>query len=319
MMLMVVLLNALFASTFTFGKIALTHTTPFFFIGISMLIGGLLLLGYQFFMHRHKLTIRREDWRYVLQVSFFSIFISYGLQFWGLQYLPSFKACFLYNFGPFTSYLFAYFLFGEKMVPKKWIGMLLGFVGLLPVLLSTSPAEQAHQWSYFISWPEIAIIASAAAYAYGWFIIGILVHDKEYSALTVNGYSMVIGGVLALLTASWAEGPFMIKEYLPFSMALSAIILIEYIICNNLYAALLARFSETFLSFTTFLIPIFGAFYGWLFLTEAITWHFFASLFIVAIAIWLFYRAEMEENPTHTHLEHFTTFEAEPWDDQFLD
>lgn len=299
-MILIILLNALLASTFTLGKVVLDYTKPLFFVGASMTIGGLLLLGYQLIVHPRKLKVARQDWSTLLQISLFTIALSYGLQFWGMQFMPSFKACFLYNFGPFTSYILAYFLFNEKMIAKKWIGLIVGFCGLIPILISSSPGEQSLSTLFFISIPEVAVLSSAAVYAYGWFLIRILVHERHYSSLTVNGYSMLIGGLMTLISVPVLEGPIVIHDMYPFFSLLGSTIIIEYLICNNLYAQLLDEYSETFLSFATFLIPIFGALYGAILLSENVTWHFFVSLAIVAVAIWLFYKAEMETNPTHT-------------------
>lgn len=299
-MILIVLVNALFASTFTFAKFMLYYTKPLFFAGSSLCLGGVVLLLYQLMFAPDKLKVARKDIPLFLGVSFFTIYISYGLQFWGLQYMPSFKACFLYNFGPFTSYLIAYFLFNEKMILKKWIGLIIGFVGLIPILISSSPSEKGLSTLLFISLPEVAMIVSAAMYAYGWFLIRRLVHERHYSTLTVNGYSMLLGGALLLSNVPFVEGGVHIKEHIPFFGLLLTITTVEYLICNNLYTLLLNRYSETFMSFSSFLIPVFGALYGFIFLHEVITWHFFVSLGIIAVAIWLFYKAELETNPTHT-------------------
>jgi drug/metabolite transporter (DMT)-like permease len=106
---------------------------------------------------------------------------------------------------------------------------------------------------------------------------------------------MLLGGLAMLVMVPVLEGPIVIKHMTPFILLVCGVVLTELIICNNLYAWLLERHSETFLSFTTFTIPIFGAIYSALFLRETITWHFFLSGFILAGAIWLFYSAEHEE------------------------
>lgn len=294
-MYLVVLLNALFATTFVVAKIVLSYTKPIFLVGVSMAIGGLLQLVYMGIKNPKKCVIAMRDVGLFAQVSIFSIVFSYGLQFWGMQYMPVFKSCFLYNFGPFASYLIAAFLFKEKMKLKKWLGLLVGFIGIIPILISTSPAEQGQSIGMLISLPEIAVIASVVCYSYGWFIIRILVHDRHYSPLLVNGIAMFLGGIVTLISVPLIEGPIVIHEMLPFFYLLSGMILVEFLICNNLYAYLLDKYSETFVSFSTFSIPLFGALYSWFFLSEHITWHFFVSSLIVAAAIALFYSAEHED------------------------
>ncbi len=294
-MYLVVLLNALFASTFVMVKVVLQYTKPLFLVGMGMTIGGILLLSYMLLKNPKKCVIAIKDVGMFAQVSIFSIVLSYGMQFWGMQYMPVFKSCFLYNFGPFASYLIAAFIFKEKMKLKKWLGLIVGFIGLIPILLSTSPAEQGLSLGLLISLPELAVIASVICYSYGWFIIRILVHDKHYSPLLVNGIAMFLGGIATLISVPILEGPIVIHELLPFVYLLCGMIFVEFLICNNLYAYLLDKYSETFVSFSTFSIPLFGALYSWVLLNENITWHFFVSTLIVAAAIALFYSAEHED------------------------
>ena len=284
-MFVLIMLNALLASTFTLGKVVLDYTKPIFFVGISMFLGGCILCVYQLVKAPARLKIASGDMSEFLQVSIFSIFLSYSLYFWGLNYLPSFKACLFYNLGPVASYLIGYFVFQESMMIKKWIGLMVGLLGMLPMLFFAMPAKQPLCSLCSVSLPELAVIASVAMYSYGWFIVRRLVHVKQYSPLTVNGVSMITGGLLSLASVPLVEGTVEIKAFPPFFFLLAATILIEYIICNHLYAILLRRYSETFLSFSSYLIPFFGALYGWFFLDESITSHFFLRCFILSIPL----------------------------------
>ncbi len=299
-MVLVLILNAMLGSMFVLGKYVLSFTTPIFFVGTSMTLGGFLLLLMQYFRNRKSIKILREDVLDVIEISFFMVAFSYGLQFWGMQYLPAFKVCFLYNFGPISSYLIAWLFFKQRMQIQKWLGLIVGFIGLIPILLSTTEGESVSISLGFLSMPEIAIISSAIAYAYSWFLIKDMVYNKGYQSATVNGYSMFIGGLFMLGILPYIEGIPVIADLEVFVIGLLGTVLIEYMICNNLYAWLLHHYSETFISFSTFLVPLFGAFYSWMFLKETITWHFFLSFFIVSFAMWLFYAAEMKENPTHS-------------------
>ena len=77
---------------------------------------------------------------------------------------------------------------------------------------------------------------------------------------------MFIGGVMALITAYFTEGPQEMGDPGAFLSLLILVILISNIICHNLYAHLLRKYSATFLAFAGFLGPLFSAFYGWIFL-----------------------------------------------------
>jgi drug/metabolite transporter (DMT)-like permease len=61
-----------------------------------------------------------------------------------------------------------------------------------------------------------------------------------------------------------------------------------------MYGWHLRKYSFTLLSFAGFLCPVFGAFFGWIFLSEPITWHHFVSLCLIASGLFLFYRDELK-------------------------
>lgn len=66
------------------------------------------------------------------------------------------------------------------------------------------------------------------------------------------------------------------------------------VIDNALYGILIRRYSITFLTFASFLTPLFGVIYGIMFMGEHISWtHVFAFGFIF-LGLYLFYRDELK-------------------------
>jgi drug/metabolite transporter (DMT)-like permease len=63
-----------------------------------------------------------------------------------------------------------------------------------------------------------------------------------------------------------------------------------------MYASLLKKYTATFMSFAGFIAPLFTALYGWAFLGEIITWHFYASSAIVFVGLFLFYKDELNKD-----------------------
>jgi drug/metabolite transporter (DMT)-like permease len=200
---------------------------------------------------------------------------------------------FLFNCAPFISSLYSYFFFKERMTRRQWAGLGIGFLGMIPLLLTTTRAESSFGELFFMSWPEVATILSVFSYSYGWIIMRTLVREKNYSPMMVNGISMSIGGFLALITAFIFEGFFPVTALLPFFGLLSFIIIISNIICHNLYGYLLRKYSTTFLAFTSFLGSPFAALYGFVLKSESITWHYYVSSCIVFIGLLLFYKDEI--------------------------
>jgi len=296
-MTLIILLYALFASSFSMGKILLRYTEPIFLTGSRMFIAGLILLAYQYFWPTAYFRFKKKHWKLYAQITLFGIYFNYILRFWALNYLPSSKTSFFYNFAPLISALYSYMIFNERLTKRQWIGLSIGFIGMIPLLMGTSPGEQKSGEWFFISLPEIAVLCSVALHSYSWIIVRKLVREKSYSPMMVNGLCMTFGGLLALVTSPFVEGIFPVTNVSSFFGWLILVILISNIICHNLYAHLLKQYTVTFLSFAGFLSPIFASLYGWAFLQEKITWNLYVSGAIVLIGLYLFYRDEREAIP----------------------
>jgi len=109
---------------------------------------------------------------------------------------------------------------------------------------------------------------------------------------------MTGGGILALLLSLATEGFLGLKvtsgeQLIMLSGYCMALVIIANIIGYNLYGYLLTRYSATFLSFAGFMTPLFAALLGWLFLGEQVTWHFFATISMVILGLYLFYERKL--------------------------
>jgi len=291
-MALILLLYALFASSFAMGKVLLNYTTPVFLVGSRMFLGGIILLTYQYFSPNQRFYFKKKHIWLFIQIVLFGIYFNYLLRFWALNSLDSFKTCFIYNLSPFMSSIYSYYFFKEKITKRQMIGLIIGFIGLIPILLTTSSTEQALGEVAFISLPELSVIVSVALHAYSWIVMRKLVRDKSYSPTMVNGLTMTAGGLLALITSVFSGSFLQVTNIIPFSGWLLIVVIISNIICYNIYGNLLKKYSATFLSFAGFLSPLFAALFGWGLLGEKITWHFFASSFLVFIGLYLYYKEE---------------------------
>lgn len=297
-MLYTFLLYALFASVFTVAKTGLEYASPFFLLGSRMLLAGVLLIGYQVFIKKEPMVFRKGIWSRVLMLAFFNIYLTNACEFWGLQYLSSFKTCFIYSLSPFVSALFCYYMFADTMSLKKWAGLLVGFAGFLPILLTQTSTEDLSGGFFFFSWAELAVIVAAVSSVYGWILLKQLVKEDGLSFLTANGLSMLIGGALALghslMVEKWDPVP--VTQFMPYFECTVLLIVISNMICYNLYGWLLKRYSPVFLSFAGFTTPLFSALFGWFFLGEVVTWPFYVSFVIVLSGLVLFDQEELKQS-----------------------
>lgn len=292
------LLYALFASVFIIAKTGLNAVQPLFLVSTRMSLAGLLLLSYQLFVKKERLSFTNKTWKYLILLSVFNIYLTNIFEFWGLRYLTTFKTCFIYSLSPFLSALFSYFLFSEKLTSKKWVGLTVGFVGFMPILMSQTSSEEQVGQLFFFSWAELTVVMAAICSVYGWIVLKQLVNEYQVPPLTANGISMFIGGSLALVHSFIVEEwkPFPIIKYSTFFECTILLILISNLICYNLYGMLLKRYSATFMSFAGFTTPLFTALFGWLLLNETVTWPFYLSFIMVLIGLLIFDQEELKRS-----------------------
>lgn len=295
MIALIVFLQALFAIIFPLGKMALGYAGPFFLVGLRMIIAGIVLLIYQFFADRKHFVFYKKDFLRLILLALFNIYITNSFEFWGLQYLDSAKACFIYNLTPFIDALISYFMFHEKMTLKKLIGLSIGFLGFIPIVYYQGGAETNIPHIGWFSYAEIAVTIAACTMAIGWIIMRTFSRNPNYSIITVNALSMVLGGSMSMihsgLVENWDPAPY--SAFVPM-IALTLIIgFLQNIVCYNLYAWLLRRYSSTLISFIGFTGPLFAALFGWILLGEVVTWHFYFAGIIVSVGLTMYYQEEL--------------------------
>ncbi|MCL6756529.1 MAG: DMT family transporter [Candidatus Rhabdochlamydia oedothoracis] len=295
----VALMYVAWSSVFSLGKLALEHSPPLFLTAFRMLFAAVLILSFLLITKRSSLKLSLKQFASVLLLAFFSIYLTNTLEFWGLQYLSAAKTCFIYSLSPFFAALFSYIHFNEKMNPRKWIGLSIGFIGFIPVLLTQTGSEELLNAFSFFSWPTLAIIGAALSSVYGWVLLRLMVKEQEITPLVANGTSMLFGGLFALIHSYLIEpgAPFPISplHLTSFIKRVMLITVISNLICYNLYGMFLKKYTATFMSFVGLLSPIFASLNAWLFLGETPSWIIVVSTSIVSTGLWIVYRVELKQ------------------------
>ena len=230
--------------------------------------------------------------------------IPYCSRAWALQYIPTTKAALLFNLLPFFTALFAYFFAREKLTLLKFCGLLIGFLGMIPVLITGTNAEDSLGTFGFLSWPELAIIVAVSSLSYSLIIMQQLVKHRGCPPYLANATCMFLGGLCALalslsVETQWIKGSASLK---PFAILLGLQILISNIICSNLQAHLLKHYSSTFMAFASFLSPLCAAIYGSVLFNEKFTWHYLISFIIVIIGLAIYYYDDIYKQRNKTNV-----------------
>ncbi len=312
-MILLFIMHALFALTFPLTKLALANCQPLFFTAIRMIIGGVILVFYQYLKYNKSIfkDLVKNSLKYInyiIVLAIFNVFIVNATETWALKYISSANACFIYSITPFISAILSYFLLTERITKKKFLGMAIGTTGFIFMLYSENPSNFKNLSP--VSWPELAMIVASFATSYGWIAMRQLIKklklnssdqkctNQQYSddiILFSNSSSMIIGGIISLLFSLILEDKTkLININKDFILSTMSIILVSNIICYNLYAYLLKRYSATLISFVGFIEPIFAAIYGYILLGEVITTQFVIACIIIIIGLYIFYSEDLK-------------------------
>lgn len=291
--LLIFIMYGFFSLSFVIGKATLNYASPFFLTAMRFLFAGIVLLIFSSAFGHNRFHCNKRMWWKIFLIALFNVFLTNGLEFWGLRYMSAFKTCFIYSMSPFIAALLSYLFLHEKMTRIKWVGISIGFIGFIPILFNTK--ESSLEAFSSISWPEIALIAAATATVIGWISMRSLLFTSDCSFLFANALSMIGGGILSLATSLiWEDWhPVQVIEWWPFIQGTLVIAIITNFISYNLYALLLKRFSATFMSFCGFSSPIMTALFGWIFLRERVSLVFLVAALFVFIGLFLFSKDEL--------------------------
>ncbi|MBF8263391.1 MAG: conserved putative rane protein [Parachlamydiales bacterium] len=295
----VILMFAMWSSIFPLAKLTLEHCPPLFLTAVRMLLAGLILLGFLAFRNRKAFQITPRQFFSLSLYALLSMYLTNAFEFWSVMHLSAAKTCFLYSLSPFFTAFFSYLHFGEKMNKRKWLGMSIGFLGIIPVLAIQTGSEDLIGGIFFLSWPELAMMGAALCSVYGWVLLRLLVKDSAISPSMANGTGMLIGGIFALthslIIDPWHPTPVAAGNFSAFAQGTLLMTFISNIVCYNIYGFMLKRFTATFLSFMGLLSPVFASLMSWLFIGEMPSPVIFASTAIVGSGLWLIYSAELKQ------------------------
>ncbi len=293
-MLYVIIIYALLASTFLSNKLLLARIPPLYLSSLSTLIGGLVLLGYRSFRRTGPLV---PDKKYLIRIFPIALCITYGatlLRFYALSQLASYKVSFFSVLDPCITALLAYSVMSEKITRVQLIGIALATLGSLPLLLNSSSSQSQADMRLTISMlPLAAALLMVIVNRSGWLIAQSTLRKYSINPLDMTTLMLLMGGTGLFLTAACVE-KFPFAELAFYEYALLAYgALISNVICSSAYAFFLKRYSITFLALAELITPLCAALYGWLFVHEAITWHFFCAIFLAAVGLSLFSKPKL--------------------------
>jgi drug/metabolite transporter (DMT)-like permease len=256
------LLVLIWSSTWVAIKIGLEDSPPLLGAGVRFALAGLVLLAVAAVQGRRL----RTDWVLATVLAVAPFAFAYGLVYWGEQYVPSGLAAVLFGILPlYTALLGSVLLHDEPLRAALLVGVMIGIGGLALAFLESVELGSADR---------AALGATALALAPLGAAVGSIAQKRraaELDAVVLNGWAMLLGGVLlfaaSAVSESWGE----------FAWTAESVGSIAYLavfgsaIAFVTLTVLLREISALATSFLAMLLPFGALIFGALLYDESIT------------------------------------------------
>lgn len=277
--LWVLLLAAIWGPSFLFIKVAVQDIPPFTLVMGRVGLASLVLYLFLRWQGGDLPPLGRV-WGHFAFMGLFANALPFVLFSWGELYVDSALASILNGTTPIFTVVLVHFLVAdERMTPLKLVGTLLGFGGLIllvmPSLLAGVQAE------------TLGLLAMAlAAVCYAITII--------YARQKMRGMPPLVAPTAQLMMAALFMLPLSFLVDKPYTLALPGwqawggflgLSLLGTAVAFVVYYRALEKMSATELSMVTYIIPIFGIALGVIILGETLSWNTYLGFAFILLGV----------------------------------
>ena len=270
-----VVLCALWGFSFVALKVALRHVDPIFLGSIRYWVPGLLLVGFCAVTGRPARpaagALRGIALLGLVNTGLLTLFLNLGQR----EISAALGSILLYTYPLMAAVVSPIFL-GEQIDRWKILGIATGFAGILLVAGlggHSSPAGVAY------------VLLAAASWAFGTVIFKKVIPGGD--VFTVTAWQLLFGAAFLSILSAAVEGiphaQFTTQVWLAFLwMSIPGMA-----VAGTLWYWLLERGEAAVASAYMFMTPVFGVFFGWVVLSEHVTWTQLGGGVLVAASIYL--------------------------------
>ncbi len=277
--ILLVLLGAIWGSSFFNIKIAAQSFEPYTLALIRVFFAALFLLVFSFF-YKIRINAFSNDWKIYALVGLCNIAIPFSLIAVGINKVESYLASILMSTTPLTGSILAHiFTKNEKITFFKSIGIILGFTGVLLLFFDKLILNESN---YFFA---LIILVGSTFYSIAGIII--LKKLKDDSNLNVTTSTMIWALIFLFPLSFIFEDPINSTPTLVSMLSLVYLGSVATGFAWWLRFKILIKNGLVFQTQVAYLIPIFGILFGVLILKEQITWKVLVSLIIIMSSIYI--------------------------------
>jgi drug/metabolite transporter (DMT)-like permease len=199
--LLALLVNFLWSTSFVIIKIGLAEIPPLTFAGLRYTIAFICLLPFAFTKNNSTIIkiLNKGDWFKLILLGFLFYAFTQGTQFVGLSLLPAVTVSLWLNFTPLVVAVLAIFLINEYPTILQWFGVVLFIVGIFTYFF---PVDLSQNQVTGLIVMTIGVLANS-----GSAVLGRSINRKaKINPLVVTIISMSIGSVILLISGIVFQG-----------------------------------------------------------------------------------------------------------------
>ena len=272
------LLGALWGSSFGAIKIALYGVSPLTVMSVRIILAGVALL---------VLTLIRstpfprgfQNWKKIFWMALFGVLIPFFLVPWGQQKIDSSLAAIIMSINPFFALILGhYFSEDENFNKRQFFAMLLGFSGVF--LVFNENADFSTNGNF---WGQGAVILAGIGYTISGVIAARL---RGISADSVSASVFIVASLIALPLWLIYDSPWNLQLEQDSIFALTHLGLVSTGIAFLMRYYVILRAGAVFFSYVAFLIPMFGIFFGVIFLDETVSVNTMVAVVLILLGVY---------------------------------
>jgi len=286
----------IWGSTYLFIKIGLTELPPFSLAGMRFTAAGIIIIFIHLLIGK-KWNLTKNMIRNSVFAGFLFLTYGNGGVSWAMQYVDSSFAALIISAQPLILLILLWLLERKPILPKSWVGVALGFLGIYLLVTQNELVSTSSQWI------GVAVIISCL-FAWGYGSIFISKAELPPSYFLNSGIQMLSGGISMLIIGQiFGEDIPLLSSISPgVWSSLAFLIFFGSILAFTSFNFLLKHVSPEKVSTSTYVNPVIAMILGWLVLDELITFQSVAAAIILLMGVYFinfnkYRRIGIEETP----------------------
>lgn len=257
-------------------KVALTEVSPWLFRSLC-LGGGAAVLFAVLRSSGLRLAVPRAEWPRLALLAIFNITSWNILVAYGVAMIPSGRAAIIAYTMPVLAVPLSVWLLGERITPRKLLGLALGLGGLALLLFEDVAKLRAAPVG------TLLVLCAACTWA-----IGTVLQKRFPLSVPASVYTawiMLIGG-LPIFAVTLASDP---ASHPPISLqawlGIAFSVFVAFAWAHWAWIKIATTVSVTVFSLSMLVIPVVGVISGMLFLGERPSWQEYGAMFLILGAL----------------------------------